>query len=124
MKKKIDESAKREKMQSAEAEELKNKIAALNTEIQSYEQASRSQNHETHKFKNINDQLMEQIDSMQREKRRQAEEIENLNNQAMDAQGRLTDAERRLKSSEADRQHIQDELDDQKDLLQAEVCEI
>lgn len=121
MRKKIEEQTKREKIQTAEAEELKTKIASLSAELQSHEQSARSQSHETSKFKSMNDQLIEQLDGMQRDKRRQTEEIENLNNQVMDAQSRVTDAERRLKSSEADRQQIQDELDDQKDALQAEV---
>jgi len=58
---------------------------------------------------------------MQREKRRLADEIENVNNQLLETQSRVTDAERRLKSSETERSSLEGELEDQKDALQLET---
>ena len=121
MRKKIEEGLKREKNLNAEHEEFKNKIASLNSEVQSNEQSARMQASEISKHKNLNDQLMEQLEAYQREKRRLSEEVENVNNQLLDTQGRLTDTERRVKASEADRQTLQDDLDDQKDIIQAET---
>jgi len=93
----------------------------LNSEIQSREQAARVQQSDTNKQKSLNDQLIEQLELMQREKRRFADEIENVNNQLLESQGRVSDTERRLKSSETDRSNLEAELEDQKDALQLET---
>ncbi len=93
----------------------------MNSEIQSREQAARVQQSDTNKQKSLNDQLIEQLELMQREKRRFADEIENVNNQLLESQGRVSDTERRLKSSETDRSNLEAELEDQKDALQLET---
>ena len=49
------------------------------------------------------------------------EELENATNQLLEAQGKLTDLERKCKNIEADRQLIQNELDDTRDALQVEA---
>ena len=69
-KKKSEEIAKREKTINAECEELKNKITSLNSELDASHQVSRTQTNEIAKYKSLNEQMMEQLESFQREKRR------------------------------------------------------
>ena len=52
------------------------------------------------------------------------DELETNSNQMLELQSRLTDSERKIKSCEAERQQLQDDLDDSKDALQIETNKI
>jgi chromosome segregation ATPase len=102
-------------------EELKNKLSNANAELDAAFQSSRNHASELSKYKHLNDQLAEQLELIQKEKRKLSEELESTNNQLLECQSRSTDFERKYKNSEADRQTLQNELDDARDQLQLEI---
>ncbi len=65
--------------------------------------------------------MSEQVEAFQKEKRKTSEELESATNQLLEAQGKLSDFERKYKNIEADRQQIQNDLDDTRDALQIEI---
>ncbi len=65
--------------------------------------------------------MSEQVEIFQKEKRKTSDELESATNQLLEAQGKLSDLERKCKNIETDRQQMQNELDDTRDALQLEI---
>ena len=102
-------------------EELKTKLNIANTELENIYQSSRTHHSELSKYKHLSEHLSEQVETFQKEKRKTSEELESATNQLLEAQGKLNDLERKCKNIEADRQQMQNELDDTRDALQIEI---
>ena len=100
---------------------MKTKLSSANAELDAAYQAARNHAIELSRCKHLNDQLTEQLETTQKEKRRLSDELESTNNQLMDATSRLAESDRRVKTLEADRQQLANDLDDARDLLQLEI---
>jgi chromosome segregation ATPase len=96
-------------------------LSIANSELESVYQSSRSHHSELSKYKHLNEHLSEQVEAFQKEKRKTSEELESATNQLLEAQGKLSDFERKNKNIETDRQQVQNELDDTRDALQIEI---
>jgi len=96
-------------------------LSIANSELESVYQSSRNHHSELSKYKHLNEHLSEQVEAFQKEKRKTSEELESATNQLLEAQGKLSDFERKYKNIEADRQQIQNDLDDTRDALQIEI---
>lgn len=119
--KRADDASKNEKFLERENEELKTKLSLANTELESTFQSSRNHHSELSKFKHLSEHLNEQLDIFHKEKRKMSDELESVTNQLLESQGKLTDLERKCKAIEADRQLLQNELEDTRDALQVEL---
>jgi myosin protein heavy chain len=119
--KRADEATKAEKFFERESEEAKTKLNIANAELESVYQASRNHHAEISKFKHLSEHLTEQVEVFLKEKRKTSEELESATNQLLEANGKLVDLERRSKSIEADRELLQNELEDTRDALQSEL---
>ena len=104
-----------------ENDELRTKLGIANAELDAAYQASRNHQSELSKFKHLSQQLSEQLEALQKDKRRISDELESTNNQFLETQSRLSEAERRLKTLEADRLQLQNDYDDTRDAYDLEV---
>jgi chromosome segregation ATPase len=120
-KKRADDATRHEKQLEKDCEELKSKLSLANAELETSYQTNRNHLSEMSKYKHLNENYVEQLDIIQKEKRRLSEESETNANQLLEAQSRLADNERKLKTIENERQLLQNELDDARDLLQIEI---
>lgn len=120
-KRRVEEIAKHEKTLSAENEELKIKLNLANTDLDSAFNSSRHHASELSKFKHLSEQLTEQLDTVQKDKRKLSDEFEATSIQFQEIQGKYLDLERKFKVIEADRNQLQNEIDDVKDQLQVEL---
>lgn len=99
---------------------MKTKLNLANTELDTAFQASRTHASELSRYRHLNEQLAEQLEIIQKDKRRISEELESASNQLLETQGKLADLERRAKVIEADRQSLQNDLEDARDTYQLE----
>jgi chromosome segregation ATPase len=103
---------------------MRSRFTSISTELETSYQACRQFSNDLSKQKHINDQMTEQVESMLKEKRRHSDEIESLSNQLLDAQSKIADLERKIKSLDSERQTLENDLEDSKDLHQLEVSKI
>lgn len=96
-------------------------MSLANGELDAAYQAARNHAIELSRCKHLNEQLSEQLETLQKEKRRLSEELESTNNQLMDSTSRLAESDRRVKTLEAERQQLGNDLDDARDTLQLEI---
>lgn len=122
VRRKADESARREKLLERELDEAKNKLTMASVDLEGALHTSRSHSNDLVKSKHHNDQLAEQFESALKEKRKLIEEIEAVNNQLNDLQSKYGEMERKYKFSEGDRFELQSQLDDLKDLSSVDLA--